>query len=91
MLITNISSLYATSMSPTHVWTRTTHHNKLSNTCNTYCIKFNTKIRVCVHLSVGFEPHANMAIAHHILLYGCEVPGSDSVWLVYTLAFLVMV
>ncbi|WAQ98655.1 PHM-like protein [Mya arenaria] len=25
-------------------------------------------------------PHANMAIAHHILLYGCEVPGSNSVW-----------
>ncbi|XP_052796363.1 peptidylglycine alpha-hydroxylating monooxygenase-like isoform X2 [Mya arenaria] len=29
---------------------------------------------------VKFEPHANMAIAHHILLYGCEVPGSNSVW-----------
>ncbi|KAH3837295.1 hypothetical protein DPMN_110680 [Dreissena polymorpha] len=29
---------------------------------------------------IGFEPHANMAIAHHILLYGCEEPGSHEVW-----------
>lgn len=29
----------------------------------------------------GFEPHANMEIAHHILLYGCETPGADQeVW-----------
>ncbi|KAL3865812.1 hypothetical protein ACJMK2_043162 [Sinanodonta woodiana] len=25
---------------------------------------------------VGFAPHANMEIAHHILLYGCMEPGS---------------
>ncbi|KAK3586826.1 hypothetical protein CHS0354_020042 [Potamilus streckersoni] len=25
---------------------------------------------------VGFAPHANMEIAHHILLYGCQEPGS---------------
>lgn len=30
---------------------------------------------------VGFRPHANMAIAHHILLYGCMKPGSKKdVW-----------
>lgn len=28
-----------------------------------------------------FFPHANMDIAHHILLYGCETPGSEEkVW-----------
>ncbi|XP_039276410.1 peptidylglycine alpha-hydroxylating monooxygenase [Nilaparvata lugens] len=30
---------------------------------------------------VGFEPKASMDVAHHILLYGCTVPGSsDPVW-----------
>lgn len=30
---------------------------------------------------VGFQPHANMEIAHHILLYGCDEPGSSKpVW-----------
>ncbi|KAL4228224.1 hypothetical protein ACF0H5_013657 [Mactra antiquata] len=30
---------------------------------------------------VGFQPHANMEISHHMLLYGCETPGSDQpVW-----------
>ncbi|CAI9733851.1 probable peptidylglycine alpha-hydroxylating monooxygenase 1 isoform X2 [Octopus vulgaris] len=30
---------------------------------------------------VGFQPHANMATAHHILLYGCGTPGKDAkIW-----------
>lgn len=30
---------------------------------------------------VGFEPNATMATAHHMLLYGCGAPGSESaVW-----------
>lgn len=30
---------------------------------------------------VGYKPHANMAIAHHMLLYGCATPGdSQPVW-----------
>lgn len=30
---------------------------------------------------VGFKPHANMKIAHHMLLYGCSTPGSSAkVW-----------
>lgn len=30
---------------------------------------------------VGFEPNATMATAHHMLLYGCGMPGSESaVW-----------
>lgn len=30
---------------------------------------------------VGFKPNASMHTAHHILLYGCEEPGSDEpVW-----------
>lgn len=24
---------------------------------------------------VGYEPHANKRVAHHMLLYGCEEPG----------------
>ena len=24
---------------------------------------------------VGFDPLADMSVAHHMLLYGCEVPG----------------
>uniref|UniRef100_A0A182NHY4 peptidylglycine monooxygenase n=1 Tax=Anopheles dirus TaxID=7168 RepID=A0A182NHY4_9DIPT len=27
---------------------------------------------------VGFEPNATMATAHHMLLYGCGQPGSES-------------
>lgn len=30
---------------------------------------------------VGFEPNATMNTAHHMLVYGCSVPGSDeAVW-----------
>jgi len=30
---------------------------------------------------VGFKPHANMKIAHHMLLYGCSTPGRNAeVW-----------
>lgn len=30
---------------------------------------------------VGFEPHANKKVAHHMLLYGCDAPGADTeVW-----------
>jgi len=33
------------------------------------------------HYIVGFIPHADMHTAHHILLYGCSLPGSgDDVW-----------
>jgi len=33
------------------------------------------------HFIVGFEPLADMHKVHHVLLYGCEDPGSDeSVW-----------
>ena len=30
---------------------------------------------------VGFEPNSTMVTAHHILIYGCSLPGSSkSVW-----------
>lgn len=30
---------------------------------------------------IGFEPNATMASAHHIILYGCGIPGSTkSIW-----------
>lgn len=33
------------------------------------------------HFIVGFEPKADMHTAHHMLLFGCEEPGSDEeVW-----------
>jgi len=33
------------------------------------------------HYVVGFEPNATMDVAHHILMYGCTVPGrNEEVW-----------
>lgn len=32
-------------------------------------------------LTAAFQPNASMETAHHMLLYGCETPGSDKdVW-----------
>ncbi|KHJ74992.1 copper type II ascorbate-dependent monooxygenase domain protein [Oesophagostomum dentatum] len=34
-----------------------------------------------VHYIVGYKPHVGEGNAHHILLFGCEEPGSDDeVW-----------
>jgi len=33
------------------------------------------------HYIIGFQPHADMHTAHHMLVYGCASPGSsDEVW-----------
>lgn len=43
------------------------------------CIPMKTKSEP--EYIIGFKPHANMEIAHHILLYGCSTPGSKQpVW-----------
>ena len=36
-----------------------------------------TGVKVTADLAnmVGFNPLADMSVAHHMLLYGCEVPG----------------
>jgi hypothetical protein len=31
------------------------------------------------HYVIGFKPNATMHTAHHMLIYGCEEPGSDQV------------
>lgn len=37
--------------------------------------------KICFLFIVGFIPNATMETAHHMLLYGCEEPGSDEeVW-----------
>ena len=30
------------------------------------------------HYVIGFKPNATMHTAHHMLVYGCEEPGSDA-------------
>jgi hypothetical protein len=30
------------------------------------------------HYVIGFKPNATMHTAHHMLIYGCEEPGSDA-------------
>ena len=30
------------------------------------------------HYVIGFKPNATMHTAHHMLIYGCEEPGSDT-------------
>ena len=32
---------------------------------------------VQTHFVIGFKPNATMHTAHHMLIYGCEEPGSD--------------
>ncbi|XP_050401261.1 peptidylglycine alpha-hydroxylating monooxygenase [Patella vulgata] len=41
---------------------------------------FTTKLNNSLYIT-GFEPHAKMQTAHHMLLYGCKSPGKqDKVW-----------
>jgi peptidylglycine monooxygenase len=30
------------------------------------------------HYVIGFKPNATSHTAHHVLIYGCEEPGSDT-------------